>query len=160
MRRISRKHGWLLTGIMVAWVGGCHDDDRKVTYVGERHAPRRTSVNVDVAINPPPREVVVAEPPPPPVVVEEAPAPDVVVVERHAPRVVVVREAPPALVIERRPPPPAYAHIWIEGCWHHDGHRFVWVKGRYERERRGHHYVATRWTRGGRGWELHKGHWE
>lgn len=165
MYRFTRKHGWLLTGILVAGVAGCHDDNEKVSYRHEPREPRHTSVNVDVAIGQPEREVIVEESPP--VVVEERPAPDVVVVERHRPvvverrrAVVVVREAPPAVIIERRPRPPVYAHLWIDGYWHHDGHRFVWAKGHYERARRGHHYTAARWTRGDRGWELHAGYWD
>lgn len=149
MYRFTRKHGCLLTGIMVAALAGCHDDnDKKVSYRRERPEPRHTNVDVDVAIGEPEPDVIVEEPPP-----------DVVVVERSRP-VVVVREAPPALIVERRPRPPAYAHIWIEGYWHHNGHKFVWKKGHFERERRGHHYVPARWTHGDHGWELREGHWE
>lgn len=82
-----------------------------------------------------------------------------VVVER-SPSVVIVRERPPTVIVERRPPPPRYAHVWISGCWHHDGHKFVWVKGRYERARPGYRYVEPRWSHGDRGWEFHVGVWQ
>lgn len=138
-------------------------------YRRERDEPRetrRTNVDVDVHVGRSEPEVVeepaepdvIVEREGPPVVVERR-EPDVVVVERPR-RVVVVREAPPAVIMERRPRPPSGAHIWIEGYWHHDGHRFVWAKGHYEQERRGHRYVQPRWVHVKGGWEFHDGRWE
>jgi len=130
----------------------------------EPRAVRHTRVDVDVAVgNPPPKVVVEPAPPdviveqPPPVVVERS-EPSVVVVERRP--FLIVREPPPAVIIERRAPPPHGAHIWIDGYWSHDGHRFVCARGRHERAEHGRHYVPTRWAHTERGWELHPGRWE
>ena len=165
MYGLSGRNGLLLTGLAVALIVGCGDDkDKKVRYRHERPEARRTDVDVDVHVGRSQPEAVV-EPEPvvveregPPVVVERR-EPDVVVVDRPR-HVVVVREAPPAVIVERRPQPPRGSCIWIEGYWHHDGHRYVWAKGRYEKERRGHHYIQPRWVHGDRGWEFHEGHWD
>ncbi len=76
------------------------------------------------------------------------------------PQYVIVREAPPPVVVEHRPPPPGQGHIWIEGYWHWDDHRYVWQSGhwalpprgravwiapRYEKHEQGYRYMPGRW---------------
>jgi len=162
MSALRHRYVWLLTGLLFAGVAGCHDDnDRKVRYRHERPAERRT--RVDVTVNEPERRAVVepgesdviveAEPP---VVIDE---PDRVIIARRRPTIV-VHEVPPTVIVERRPPPPSRVHIWVEGHWRHDGHRFVWAQGRYEKVHRGKHYVQPRWIHTERGWALYEGHWD
>jgi hypothetical protein len=172
MYKPIRTCGWLLSGLALAFLAGCHDDDKKVRYHEDRPQARHTAVNVDVAVARPERrayvepaepEVIdeggpeaVAEPPPPAFVLDQPP--ETVVVDRRP--VVIVHQPPPAVIVERRPPPPPGLTVWIDGCWHVEGHRFVWARGHYEHERKGHHFEQPRWQHGRRGWEFHEGHWK
>jgi hypothetical protein len=73
---------------------------------------------------------------------------------------VIVREAPPAIIVENRPPPPGQGHIWIDGYWNWNGHKYdwqrghwavppharaVWVAPRYEKHEQGYRYVPGQW---------------
>ncbi len=90
---------------------------------------------------------------------------ETVYVERQQPEYVIVREAPPPVVEEQRPSPPSHGHIWIDGYWHWDGHKYVWEHGhwavpphehavwvapRYERHEQGYRYTPGQWREEGK----------
>jgi len=92
------------------------------------------------------------------VYVERSAPPRTVYVEE--PAYVVVQEPPPAIIVERRLPPPSGLHIWIDGFWHWDGHRYGWHRGHYELPPRGHAvWVAPRYERHDREYHYTPGHW-
>lgn len=113
-------------------VVGCgHDDgDRDVVYVRERE--------------PAPKRVTVIERP----------------IEPRNERVVIVKEAPPAAVREVRPRAPGRDLVWVDGCWRHDGRRYVWSPGRYETARPRQVYVNPRWEKVREGYRFHEGFWK
>jgi hypothetical protein len=76
------------------------------------------------------------------------------------PQYVIVREAPPPVIVERRPPPPGQGHVWIDGYWDWNGHKYdwqrghwavpphgraVWVAPRYEKHEQGYRYMPGQW---------------
>jgi hypothetical protein len=76
------------------------------------------------------------------------------------PQYIIVREAPPPIIVESRPPPPDQGHIWIEGYWNWNGHKYdwqigrwaappheraIWVAPRYEKHEQGYRYMPGRW---------------
>ena len=71
-----------------------------------------------------------------------------------------IRIAPPEARVEAPPRRPSPHHVWTNGYWAWNGHRYVWVHGHYVRERRGYAYRQAHWEHSPRGhWRFHQGGW-
>ena len=71
-----------------------------------------------------------------------------------------VPQAPPAPKTEVRPAKPGPGHVWVNGHWNWNGHRYVWVSGHWSKNRGGKQWVAGHWTKTPRGHVWASGHWK
>ncbi len=125
--------GFAAAGIALAALGGCR------VYEYDEPPPRHE--------RPVERETVIVHEAPPPVVEE---------------RVVYIHDAPPEprreVVIERERP--STRHVWVGGCWRHDGRAYVWVAGHWDLPPRGMSvWVAPHYERRGGGYVMIEGFW-
>jgi hypothetical protein len=83
-----------------------------------------------------------------------------VYVEQPQPEYVIVREAPPPVIVERRPSPPGQGHVWVDGYWNWNGHKYVWERGHWAVPPRGRAvWVAPRYERHEQGYRYMPGQW-
>ncbi len=75
---------------------------------------------------------------------------------------VTIQEAPPEprqeVIIEHDRP--SARHVWVVGCWRHDGRAYVWAPGHWELPPRGMSvWIAPRYERRGGGYVMIDGFW-
>jgi len=70
-----------------------------------------------------------------------------------------VPDAPPAAKSEVRPQKPSPKHVWVDGHWKWNGHRYVWVAGHWVKGRAGKTWTKGHWKRTPKGHVWVGGHW-